>query len=99
LVNKYGISFEQFFTNPDGLTVDYQTMVNEIDAAIVNGVHDPVAYFVKTRKRFISETVRRYHAASLAMAEHLNGRLGADDTEYESYDPSESAGFEGREFA
>ena len=99
LVNKYGISFEQFFTNPDGLTVDYQTMVNEIDAAIVNGVHDPVAHFVKTKKRFISETVRRYHAASIAMAEHLNGRLGADDTEYESYDPSESAGFEGREFA
>ena len=99
LVNKYGISFEQFFTNPDGLTVDYQTMVNEIDAAIVNGVHDPVAHFVKTRKRFISETVRRYHTASLAMAEHLNGRLGADDAEYESYDPSESAGFEGREFA
>ncbi len=99
LVNRYGISFEQFFTNPDGVTVDYQTMVNEIDNAIVAGVIDPVAHFVKTRKRVISEVVKQYHAASIAMAAHLNGRLGADDTEYESYDPSETAGFEGREFA
>ena len=99
LVNRHGISFEVFFTNPDGLTVNYQTMVNEIDAAIVAGVVDPIKHFTKTRKRMLSETVRRFHAASIAMAEHLNGRLGADDTEYESYDPSETAGFEGREFA
>lgn len=99
LVNKYGIAFEQFFVNPDGLTVDYQVMVNEIDAAIIANVHDPIAHFTQTRRRFISDTVKQYHAATIAMAEHLNGRLGADDTEYESYDPSETAGFEGREFA
>ena len=99
LITRYGIAFEIFFTNPDGLTVDYQTMVNEIDAAIVTGVIDPIRHFAKTRKRVLSEVVRRFHAATGAMAEHLNGRLGADDTEYESYNPRETEGFEGREFA
>lgn len=99
LVNKFGISFEQFFTNPDGITVDYQTMVSEIDNAIVAGVADPIGHFTRTRGRKISNTIKRYHAASVAMAEHLNGRLGADDTEYESYNPREREGFEGREFS
>lgn len=100
LVNRDGLSFEQWFTNPDGLTVDYLAMVEAVDHAINLGVVDPVRHFSQVFRRRLDPSVIAFHRATKAMATHLNGRLGADETGYLDYDPSDDfAGFAGREYA
>ncbi len=100
LVNRSGLSFEQWFTNSDGLTVDYITMVDAVDRAINLGVIDPVRYFDETCRRKLDPEIVAYHRATKVMSNHLNGRLGADETAYVDYDPSDDfAGFAGREYA
>lgn len=100
LINKYGLAFELWFTNPDGVTVDYQTMVDVVDRAIVDGVDNPVQYFNARYQRRIDPPIAAYHQAKTAMSTHLNGRLGADETGYVAYNPEYAdAGFAGAEFA
>lgn len=103
LVNRYGIAFEQFFTNSDGLTVDYVAMVKAVDNAINSGIVDPIRYFDEIYRRRIDPTIKAYHRATKTMATHLNGRLGEDETGYIDYDPEkdnpENVGFSGREYA
>ncbi len=92
LINKHGLSFEPWFTNVDGLTVDYALMLDAIDRAICEGVIDPAKYFDARYRRRLDTTIERYHQATKVMADHLNGRLGADDTVYEDI------GFSGNEW-
>ena len=100
LINRDGLSFEQWFTNPDGLTVDYVAMVEAVDKAINQGIVDPVRHFEEIYRRRLDPVVIAFHRASKAMATHLNGRLGADETGYLDYDPSDDfAGFAGKEFS
>lgn len=99
LVNRDGLAFEQWFTNPDGLTVDYVAMVDAVDRAINSGIVDPIQYFNDVYRRRLAPEVVAFHRATKAMASHLNGRLGADETGYLDYDPSDDfAGFAGSEF-
>lgn len=98
LVNRYGLAFEQWFVNPDGLTVDFQTMVNAIDTAIVEGIETPVAHFDAKYPRRLSPVARDFHKAGDKMREHLNGRLGAEDDDLFETMTKDEAGFSGREW-
>ena len=91
LINRNGLSFEQWFTNPDGLTVDYVAMVEAVDKAINQGIVDPVRYFDEIYRRRLDPTIVAFHRASKAMAKHLDGRLGADDNDYQDYDPEKDS--------
>ncbi len=84
LVNRYGISFEQWFLNPDGSTVDFQAMVDAVDDAIIAGVSTPIAYLDALLPRRLSPLAKAFHVASAMMRDHLDGRLGADETAYET---------------
>jgi hypothetical protein len=84
LVNRYGISFEPWFLNPDGSTVDFQAMVAVVDDAIVAGVSTPVTYLDALLPRRLSPLAKAFHDASAKMRDHLDGRLGADETAYET---------------
>ena len=64
LKRKNGESFEMFFTNDDD-TINYQQMLLDIDAAIRNGVINPIAHFDKNRhrNRLESPAAKTYHEA------------------------------------
>ena len=75
-------------------------MVEAVDKAINQGTVDPVRHFEEIYRRRLDPVVVAYHRASKTMATHLNGRLGADETGYLDYDPSDDfAGFAGKEFS
>lgn len=100
LINRDGLSFEQWFMNSDGLTVDFVAMVEAVDRAINLGIADPIRYFDSIYRRRLDAVIKDFHRASKMMAEHLKLRLGADETGYIDYDPSDDfAGFAGVEFS
>ena len=99
LTNKYGVSFELWFLNPDGETVDYAGMIRGIDAAVCSGVNDPVTHFDSLRKRGSSETVNRFHTAKKAMKTHLAGRLASmDEDDLPIIHEDRQEGYSGREW-
>ena len=75
LVNRYGVSFEMWFTNPDGTSVDYARMMKAIDDAICEGVEHPIGHFDSIGKRVVSPTIETFHEAKKAMKTHLESRV------------------------
>ena len=98
LIRKYGIAFEQWFTNSDGKTVNYTAMTQAVVDAIVTGVDNPIAYFDKNYSRHITPEIKAYHLAVTKMADHLNGRYGGDESLYETIIEKDEEGFSGGEW-
>lgn len=96
-VNKYGWSFERWFVNPDGTTVDFVAMVHAVDDAICAGVQNPVAHFDKLFVRRDCPAAKAFHLASTKMRDHLDGRLSTEESDlYETLEEiDETEGFAG----
>lgn len=72
--NKYGQSWEGFFTNSDN-TLNYEKMLSEIDIAIDKGVLSLNNYFDKNRNRHRNENLQHPDNEKLAIIrEVLNGK-------------------------
>ena len=99
LVNRYGVSFEMWFTNPDGTSVDYTRMMKAIDDAICEGVEHPIGHFDSIGKRVVSPTVETFHQAKKAMKSHLDSRvLVVTDEDLPIVYDERQEGFSGQEW-
>ena len=96
---RYGVSFELWFTNPDGETVDYAKMLETLDFAICKGIDSPVRFLDSIKPRQISTTVKRFRAAQEKMKKHLNGRISYFfENELPIVHDDREAGFSGSEW-
>jgi len=71
LRNKYGQSFEAFFLNDDQ-TLNYQQMIEQLDALVALGISDPLAWFDTHRHRTRDYAMTHPELAALhATQQHL----------------------------
>jgi hypothetical protein len=84
--NKYGLSFELYFINDDGRTIDYLTMIETIDKLVRQGVVVEIRKEIERLgfKLKTSALVEEYRQAEAVASNHLNDHLiNHDDMGYE----------------